>query len=240
MTEENIRLSKLLSSWGFASRRKVEELISEGRIVVDGILVEEQGLKVDPANVKIEVDGNEISSDKAGLQIFAFHKPPNVLSSLKDDFGRKTLSDFIKHLPRVFPIGRLDYDTTGLILLTNQGELANKLLHPRYKVEKEYFATVSGKPLTKEEMIRFSQGIELEDGLTAPCTIKFVKENSYQVVLREGRKRQVKRMFQFFYLRVESLVRTSFGPIHLGNLPEGKLRSLTDKEIRNLTNSISV
>ncbi|MBF0408212.1 MAG: rRNA pseudouridine synthase [Candidatus Riflebacteria bacterium] len=237
MTEsvtQPIRIQKLLSDWGVASRRTVEALIDERRIKVNGETVTQQGLKVCPDTVKIEIDGHEVKDNCSGMKIFAFNKPANVLSSLKDDFERKTIKDFLKDLPRVFPVGRLDYDTTGLLLLTNDGELANRLLHPRFKVEKEYLAVIAGGDLSKEQLDMFSAGVPLEDGLTSPCQITPLGDSTYSVILREGRKRQVKRMFQYFERRVTSLKRSRFGSILLGDLPEGSMRTLSQDEISSL------
>jgi len=226
-----VRLNKLLASWGLASRRAIEAMIAAGRIAVDGEVVADLGRVVDPEAVRIEVDGRPVGPppSREGL-VIAFHKPAGVQSTLHDPFGRPTLKDHLPRDRRLFPIGRLDADSTGLLLATDIGELANRLLHPRYKVEKEYEVTIDGPPLSAPDQARFAAGILLDDGSTAPCRLEPIGRNGWRVVLREGRKRQIKRMFAFFDRQVLTLHRVRFGPIRLGTLRPGETRPLTPAE----------
>ena len=233
---EPVRLQKLLAHWGLASRRTVENHIAAGRLKVDGEVVRDLGRKVDPEKVTIEFDGKVVQAPETAPQpvVLALYKPAGVVSTLSDPQGRPTVRDLLPADRRLYPIGRLDLDSTGLLLVTDFGELSNRLLHPRYKVEKEYLVTVSGPPLTPAESRRFTSGLALEDGLTAPCRLEPLGPGRYRVVLREGRKRQVKRMFEALDRRVLALHRDRFGPIRLGNLAVGRTRPLTSGELERL------
>ncbi|MBP7633381.1 rRNA pseudouridine synthase [Candidatus Ozemobacteraceae bacterium] len=235
---EPVRLTKLLASWGIASRRAVEEWIEAGRIRLNGRVVDQQGTKADPDVDTIEVDGRRVTPPAADRRCYlALHKPLGYVSTMSDEHGRKALPDLLpKQTPRLFPIGRLDLDSTGLLLMTDDGELANRLLHPRYKVEKGYRVEIRGTPLSAEEQRRFISGLELDDGLTAPCRLKQLDKRPgvYLVALREGRKRQIRRMFAALGREVTSLHRISFGPITLGTLEPGATRPLTDAETKAL------
>ncbi|HNW34769.1 MAG TPA: pseudouridine synthase [Candidatus Ozemobacteraceae bacterium] len=233
---EPVRLTKLLASWGLASRRAIEEWIEAGRIRINGCTVTGQGVKADPDADVIEVDGRAVAAPVSkDHQYLAIHKPLGYVSTMSDEHGRQALPDLLpKGLPRLFPIGRLDLDSSGLLLMTDDGELANRLLHPRYKVEKEYRATVSGTPLSTDERRRFESGLELDDGLTAPCLLKSLGSDSYLVTLREGRKRQIRRMFSALDRKVTALHRIRFGPIALGALTPGAIRTLSPAEIKAL------
>ncbi len=228
-----VRLQKLLAGWGIASRRTIEEWMREGRITVNGHIADQPGLSVDPDTVQVAIDGSPISPPQTAEQKFVIlmlHKPAGVLTTLEDPHGRPTVAGLIPTKPRLYPIGRLDYDSTGLLLLTNDGELTNRLLHPRRKVEKEYRVTIVGAPLSASELKQFAHGVSLDDGLTAPCRIKAIRPGEYLICLREGRKRQIKRMFEVFGRRVKTLHRERFGPLVLGDLPEGQSRLITDEE----------
>jgi len=233
---EPVRLTKLLASWGLASRRAIEEWIESGRIRLNGRTVTEQGVKADPGIDVIEVDGRAVAAPvSTDRQYLAIHKPLGYVSTMSDEHGRQALPDLLpKGLPRLFPIGRLDLDSSGLLLMTDDGELANRLLHPRYKVEKEYRVTMNGTPLSTDERRRFEAGLELDDGLTAPCLLKSLGSGSYLVTLREGRKRQIRRMFSALDRDVTALHRIRFGPIALGALAPGALRTLSAAEIKTL------
>lgn len=228
-----VRIQKLLASWGIASRRSIEKFIQEGRIAVDGDVINEQGFIIDENNIpKITLDGKLLKapSDK-NYTVLAFHKPKLVITSLKDEHGRRSIADFLPKDKRLYPIGRLDYDSTGLLLVTDYGELTNRLLHPSFKVAKEYIVRISGEPLGEADLKSFAKGIELDDGMTAPAIIKALSaDKCYSVIIKEGRKRQVRRMFEFFGRKVIRLHRITFGPIRLGNLEAGKLRQLTKEE----------
>lgn len=232
-----VRLTKLLASWGIASRRAVEEWIDAGRIRLNGRVVDQQGTKADPNVDTIEVDGRRVTAPSAERRCYlALHKPLGYVSTMSDEHGRKALPDLLpKGLPRLFPIGRLDLDSTGLLLMTDDGELANRLLHPRYKVEKGYRVEIRGTPLSADEQRRFASGLDLDDGLTAPCRLQPSKQPGvYLVALREGRKRQIRRMFAALGREVTALHRISFGPITLGTLEPGATRPLTEAETKAL------
>ena len=235
-----VRIQKLLAGWGVASRRSVENFIKEGRIAVNGCVLTEQGFLIDEDNLPIiTLDGKKIEpQQKTEYTILLFNKPKLVITTLKDEQGRRSIADYLPKEKRLYPIGRLDYDSTGLLLITDYGELTNRLLHPSYKVAKEYIVKISGEKLSDFELKQFSKGIELEDGLTAPCSIKPLKTfDTYSVIIKEGRKRQVRRMFEFFNRKVINLHRISFGPIKLGDLQTGKLREITAEEKKALLKS---
>ncbi len=228
-----VRIQKLLASWGIASRRNIEKFIEEGRISVNGEKLIEKGLLIDESNPpSILLDGKKLTAPQnTEYTILLFNKPKLVITSLKDEQGRKTIADYLPKDKRLYPVGRLDYDSTGLLLITDYGELTNRLLHPSYKVAKEYIVKIQGEPLLKTELKQFSEGIMLEDGKTAPCSIKALKSfNTYSVIIKEGRKRQVKRMFEFFKRKVTNLNRVAFGPIKIGDLQSGKYREATKEE----------
>ncbi|MBF0498779.1 MAG: rRNA pseudouridine synthase [Candidatus Riflebacteria bacterium] len=235
---EQIRLQKLLASWGLASRRTIELWISQGRVKVDGKIVD-LGQKIDPDVALIEIDGTAIAPPdyiiEEGRLVVALNKPIGVVSTLADTHDRPTVSEFLfPKERRLFPIGRLDLDATGLLLATDHGELSNRLLHPRYKVEKEYEIEISGGFLSESERQHFAGGLILDDGPTAPCRIEVIGASKYRVVLREGRKRQIKRMFEALYRRVTRLHRVRFGPIRLGGMASGECRILTPQELNAL------
>ncbi|MBU1105915.1 MAG: rRNA pseudouridine synthase [Candidatus Riflebacteria bacterium] len=230
---ETVRIQKLLAGWGVASRRAIEKMIEEGRIEVDGQELMTQGQLVDPDHPpEIKVDGRVVSKPaQQGFSIYIFYKPMAVVTTLKDESGRKTICDFLPPGKRLYPIGRLDRDSTGLLLITDHGELTNRLLHPSYKVEKEYIVSLCESPLTRSECDQFSSGVELDDGKTAPCEIRQQQDPlTYSVTIREGKKRQIRRMFLSFRREVKSLHRIRFGPLHLGDLRPGEIRLLDAKE----------
>lgn len=232
-----VRIQKLLATWGIASRRSIERYIEEGRIAVDGKKLTEQGFIIDEEKLPvITLNGKKLKPPtNTEYTILAFHKPKLVITSLDDEQGRRCIADFLPKSKRLYPVGRLDYDSTGLLLITDYGELTNRLLHPSYKVAKEYIVRIDGNRLKAAELEQFAAGIELEDGMTSPCKItELGAPNCYSVIIKEGRKRQVKRMFEFFERKVIRLHRVSFGPIKLGDLQSGKLRPLTDEERKEL------
>ncbi len=232
-----IRLQKVIADSGLASRRKAEEMIRTGRVTVNGQVVIELGTKVDPVQDHVKVDGRHIKP--VPPQVFLLlNKPPGVLSSLHDPEGRTTIKDLIKNIRmRLFPVGRLDYDSEGLVLLTNHGELAQSLLHPRYHVPKTYLIKVKGI-LTDEEVALLEQGVKLRDGKTGPATVKKIRKaaaNSWlEVTIHEGRKHQVKRMLEAVGHTVIRLTRVRFGPLALGRLRSGGFRYATDREANAL------
>ena len=234
-----VRLQKAIAAAGVASRRKAEELIRQGRVTINGRVATEMGLKVDPARDHVKVDGRHLkpAAPKAYVML---NKPGGVLTTLEGPGveGRVTVQQFLRGVkPRVVPVGRLDYDTEGLLLLTNDGALAQRLLHPRYHVPKTYLVKVSGV-LDDAQIRTLESGVRLEDGLTRPAQVRKVRkteENSWiELTISEGRTHQVKRMLQAVGHPVLKLKRLRFGPLKLGNLPIGEYRFLTDPEIHRL------
>jgi 23S rRNA pseudouridine2605 synthase len=222
---------------GVASRRKCEELIAEGRVRVNGITVTEAGIKIDPYNDRVEVDGETISPSEKRVYVM-LNKPEGYVSTARDQFGRPTVLDLVKEIKeRVYPVGRLDYDSGGLLLLTNDGELTYGLTHPRHGVAKTYIATVAGRP-TSREIDRIKRGVALDGRITSPADIELVKRTNkdsvYRVIIREGRNRQVRRMFEKIGYTVISLKRIAIGSLELGPLPSGKWRFLKESEVRGL------
>ena len=230
------RLQRALARAGVASRRASEELIRDGRVTVNGRLAT-LGDKVDPTVDRVEVDGARVPLDP-GLRYYALHKPAGVVSTVRDPRGRPDLSGFLPPEELgVIAVGRLDRATEGLLLLTNDGELANRLMHPRFGVEKEYLAEVEGTP-TQRHVGRLLRGLELEDGparaLSATIPGRAAGRGAVRVVMGEGRKREVRRMLAAVGLPVRRLVRLRVGPIRLGRLPPGEVRELEPDEVREL------
>ena len=237
----DIRLQKLIAGTGLASRRKAEALIAAGRVMVNGSVVTELGTKVDPARDHVKVDGKHISAAQPFVYLM-LNKPRNVMSTLDDPGGRTTVKDYLRGISvRVFPVGRLDFDSEGLMLLTNNGELAQALLHPRYHVPKTYLIKVKGV-LSDEEIRRLETGVRLEDGMTSPAHVKKVRKadaNSWlEITIREGRKHQVKRMLESVGHLVIKLMRIRMGPLSLGHLESGEFRFLTDREANALRQAV--
>ena len=236
------RLQKVLAQAGVASRRRSEELIRSGRVKVNGQRVTELGTKVNPRQDRIEVDDRPVVLERK--RTFLFYKPEQVITSMHDPQGRKVVADYFRHIPeRVFPVGRLDYDTEGLLIMTNDGELTHRLLHPRYKVNKVYIATVEGKPGPKA-LKQLEKGVKLEDGWTAPAKVRFLSHSSQdntsrvELTIHEGRKRQVRRMLKAVGHRVIHLIRVRFGFLTLEGLSKGEFRELTDEENQRLKKEI--
>jgi 23S rRNA pseudouridine2605 synthase len=238
-----VRLQKVLAEAGAGSRRHCEELIGAGRVQVDGQTVRRFGARVDPEHQVIKVDGKRIPA-KPGLVYLAFNKPPGVLTAMSDDRGRKTVSDYLgDRTERLFHVGRLDYDTEGLMLLTNDGELAHRLAHPSFEVAKTYLAEVTG-PVPKDLGRRLQTGIELDDGVAAADRFRVVDRSGnralVEITLHEGRKHIVRRMLAAAGHPVTRLVRTDVGPIRLGNLKPGASRDLTTREIGELYSAVGL
>ncbi|MFI7114411.1 pseudouridine synthase [Nonomuraea sp. NPDC050227] len=232
-----VRLQKVLAQAGVASRRACEEMIGDGRVTVNGQVVRRFGAKVDPAAQVIHVDGKRIPT-APDLVYYALNKPIGVVSTMDDPQGRPCLADYVEELaPRLFHVGRLDTETEGLLLLTNDGELANRLTHPSYGVQKKYWAKVPG-PIPRDLGRRLKQGIELEDGIAKADSFAIVQEHGQQalveVVLHEGRKHVVRRMLEEAGHRVIDLARIEFGPVKLGRTKAGTVRALSLKEVGEL------
>ena len=234
---EELRLQKYLAQCGVSSRRGAEQIIQEGRVTVNGTVVTEMGIKVKKGD-KVTVDGQVVKQEKIKYYIL-LNKPAGVLSSVKDDRGRECVVDLIEGIDaRLYPVGRLDYDTTGLLLLTNDGDFMQRVTHPSFEIWKTYQAVVKGVP-TETDVKRFAEGIMLDDGKTLPAVLDVVgyKGNNaiVEVSIREGRNRQVRRMLERIGHPVNSLKRISFGSLELGDLKPGKWRHVQPEEIARLT-----
>lgn len=234
--DDRVRLQKFLASAGLASRRRCEELIAEGRVKVNGAVVTRLGTRVDPSADVIEVDGKRLLPAPEKFYVM-LNKPKGYVTTARDELGRRTVLDLVSGLKsRLFPVGRLDMETEGLLILTNDGEFANLLMHPRHEVWKTYVAVVRGH-ISKEAVNALCRGIVLEDGPTAPAKVRLLKSDDRSVVelsIREGRKRQVRRMFAALGYGIEDLKRISYGPIRLGDLPKGRWRLLSKAEVEKL------
>lgn len=236
--EDMIRLQKYLARAGVASRRASEALIEQGRVKVNGQVVTELGRKVHPVHDEVRLDDAVVAPEVRAVTLM-LHKPAGYLTSMKDDRGRKCVSELVPcdEYRGLFPIGRLDLDTTGLLLFSTDGELGNALLHPSRHVDKTYHAWVKGRP-EKRALDRLRKGVRLEDGMTAPAQVKVIDEHQRETLLRivihEGRKRQVKRMCEAVGHPVVSLHRERFGPLALGDLSQGLYRLLSDAEVAAL------
>lgn len=238
-----IRLQKVLAAAGLGSRRACEALIDAGRVEVDGRRVREQGLRVDPRTAVIRVDGERVPT-APGMLVMAFNKPRGVVTTMDDEQGRPCVGDYVRgRKERLFHVGRLDADTEGLLILTNDGELANRLGHPSHGVDKTYLATVRGKVLPPA-LRELRSGIELEDGQARFTSARVVQQLAdramVEVVLHEGRNRIVRRMMEAVGHPVIDLVRTRIGPIHLGQQRPGVLREISGPELRSLYTAVGL
>lgn len=231
------RLQKVIAHAGIASRRKAEQLILEGKVKVNGEVVKELGTKITD-NDRVEVEGVQI--EKEAPVYYLFYKPRGVISAVTDDKGRKTVTDFFPHSEeRIYPVGRLDYETTGLLLVTNDGEFANILTHPKYEIEKTYVAKIKGIPV-REALKKLERGVQLEDGKTAPARVKMTTVDRkkgtsiIEIGIHEGRNRQVRRMFEAIGHEVLKLKRERFAFLDLHGLNTGDARELTPHEVKQL------
>nr|WP_035922877.1 pseudouridine synthase [Frankia sp. QA3] len=239
-----MRLQKVLAAAGVGSRRHSEELIAAGRVSVDGAVVREQGRRVDPETAIIEVDGERIVT-RTGLVHLALNKPRGVLSAMSDDRGRPTIADLLTEFGGggLFHVGRLDGDSEGLLLVTNDGELAHRLTHPSFEVPKTYLVEVSG-PFRREVPRTLRAGVELDDGPARADSVQIVDQANgrvmLEIVVHEGRKRIVRRMMETVGYPVHRLVRTRLGAVHLGTLRSGRARHLTRGEIGALYRNVGL
>ena len=235
MTQEGERLQKVLAAAGIGSRRAVEELIDQGRIAVNGRRAR-LGQRVDPTKDQVEVDGSRVPL-QAELVHYLLNKPPGVVSTASDPEGRETVTDLVPGGERVWPVGRLDADSEGAVLLTNDGDLTYRLTHPSFEVPKTYLAEVEGAPGARA-LKALERGVELDDGPTAPAEARLVSRGRahslVEVTLTEGRNRQVRRMLEGVGHPVRRLVRTGIGPLMLGRLKPGTVRRLKPDEVRAL------
>ncbi len=229
--EDGIRLQKVLAQAGIGSRRVCEDLIERGRVRVNGeraVL----GRRVHPETDVVEIDGAQIGV-RAGLVHYLLNKPAGVITTASDTHGRPTVVELVPAAPRVFPVGRLDGETEGLLLLTNDGDLAHRLTHPSYGVDKEYLVEVAGDP-HRGVVRRLREGVELDDGVTAPAKVAVLGDHLLRITIHEGRNRQVRRMCEAVGTPVVRLVRTRIGPLSDRTLKPGEWRALTQDEVRSL------
>lgn len=235
-----IRLQKYLAECGVASRRKAEELIAMGRVALNGEIVTAPGIKVSPEDI-VMVDGKRVFPENEKVYII-LNKPKGYVTTVKDQFSRKSVIDLVDTKYRVYPVGRLDYDTSGLIILTNDGDFAYKLTHPSHEVEKVYIAEVKGI-LGMDGIKRFSRGILIDGYVTAPSKIKLLEKRNgtcvVEIRIHEGRNRQIRKMCEAIGHRVLSLMRVSIGGLELNGLEEGKWRMLNKSEIKMLIDKAS-
>jgi 23S rRNA pseudouridine2605 synthase len=235
--EQGVRLQKVLAAAGVGSRRACEELIGKGRVSVDGATVREQGMRVDPETAVVRVDDMRINTGTSRTYL-ALNKPRGMVTAMTDPEGRPTVGDLVEQrTDRVFHVGRLDADTEGLLLLTNDGELSHRLTHPSYEVPKTYLAEVLG-PIARDVGRQLKAGVELEDGLARVDEFRLVNSSAnrvlIEIVLHEGRKHIVRRLLDEVGHPVQRLVRTSIGPIHLGSQRPGKIRAVAGAELSAL------
>ena len=227
-----MRLAKYLASAGIASRRAAEELVRAGRVTVDGETVTDPARDVEGART-VAVDGRAVTLEQARV-VFAVNKPAGVVSTARDPQKRPTVVSLVPSGRRLYPVGRLDIDTTGLILLTDDGELAHRLTHPRFEVEKTYRALVANAPVREPTLRALRSGVELEDGRTAPAGVRLIRPDTIELTIHEGRKRQVRRMCEAVGHPVRRLERVAFGPLELGDLKAGTYRRLSAGEVARL------
>ena len=228
--QEPVRLNKYLSDAGFCSRREADRMVEQGRIMVDGVRAV-QGMRVLPSQ-RIVVDGRVVGYEK-GKIILAVNKPAGVVCTTTDRFKEQNIVDFIHYPKRIYPVGRLDKNSEGLILMTNQGEIVNKILKASNYHEKEYVVTVN-KPVTPEFLAAMQKGVPILDTVTRPCKIKKEGKRTFRIILTQGLNRQIRRMCEYLGYRVEKLSRVRIMNICLGELPVGAYRVLTEEEIREL------
>jgi 23S rRNA pseudouridine2605 synthase len=230
-----MRLAKYLAGAGVASRRAAEEIVRAGRVTIDGEPVTDPARDVTELAI-VEVDGQALSQPQERV-VFALNKPGGVVSTARDPQGRRTVVSLVAHPARLYPVGRLDAETTGLILLTNDGALAHRLTHPSFEVEKTYRATVANPPVRDAALRALRRGVQLGDGLTAPARVRRLAPDLLELVIHEGRKRQVRRMCEAIGHPVKHLERVAFGPLELGRLRRGSYRRLKPEEIVALANA---
>jgi 23S rRNA pseudouridine2605 synthase len=232
-----MRLAKFLARAGVASRRAAEVIVRSGRVTVDGIPVEDPARDVTPEQA-VAVDGRPVR-EEAARAVYALHKPLGVVSTASDPQRRPTVVSLVASELRLYPVGRLDIDTTGLILLTNDGGLAYRLTHPSFEVPRTYRAVLARPPVRDSALRSLRAGVELEDGPTAPARVRRVSADTIELTIHEGRKRQVKRMCEHVGHPVRALQRVRFGPLELGSLGPGEYRRLSDGEIERLTEALA-
>lgn len=229
------RLQKYLATCGIASRRKAEELIKDGKVIVNGKVITEMGFKVSKNDV-VKVDGNRIKKESK-LVYIVLNKPKGYITTVKDQFDRPTVLDLVNVDERVYPVGRLDYDTSGMIILTNDGDLTNLLTHPKHHVKKTYIANIKGTP-SQESIEKFRNGLKIEDYTTSKADFEIVRTNesttTVKIVISEGKNRQIRKMCDSIGHRVTKLKRIKIGSLELGLVKEGEWTYLTEEEVKLL------
>jgi 23S rRNA pseudouridine2605 synthase len=235
MEESTIRINKYLANLGICARREVKGLLKGQMVTVNGVRVKEPGTRIDPQKDDIRLNGDRIKPPK--MVYYLLNKPKGVVSTTADEFGRKNVTAYVPGEQRVYPVGRLDKDTTGLILLTNNGALTNLLTHPRYHVNKVYRLTIGGL-VDQPQLNALRKGVLLEDGITAPAKVTVLKQTHQmaylEITLHEGRNRQIRRMCEIVGIKLLELDRIKFGPLEKGSLKPGKWRVLTPQEVQSL------
>jgi len=233
-----MRLAKFLATAGVASRRASEEIVRAGRVTIGGATITDPAHDVGPGD-SVAVDGRPVLAGQERV-VYALNKPAGVVSTARDPQGRPTVVSMVPQTERLYPVGRLDIDTTGLILLTNEGELAHRLTHPSFEVAKTYRAVVGGAPVREHALHALRGGVELDDGRTAPARAHRISADTIEITIHEGRKRQVKRMCDAVGHPIKRLERVAFGPLALGDLPRGRWRKLSDAEVEALMTASAV
>lgn len=233
------RLQRVLSASGLASRRRAEELIREGRVRVDGQVITEMGVKVDPTRQKVELDGKIIPQQR--MRYLLLNKPSGYITTTSDERDRRTVMDLVDVRERVVPVGRLDRPTEGLLLLTNDGDVAHRVMHPSFNIEKEYEALLDGHP-PRQVFDTLARGVSIEGETAKPTMLRAIRNTDdgtvVRIALHEGRNRIVRRMFESVDYPVLKLLRVRIGPLHLGNIPRGQWRDLTDGELGQLREAL--
>ncbi|MBQ1477491.1 MAG: rRNA pseudouridine synthase [Erysipelotrichaceae bacterium] len=231
------RLQKVIAERGYCSRRKAEELIQEGRVALNGVIVRELGVKAEKDD-EILIDGKPLEKEKKKVY-YLLNKPKGVISSVKDDRGRKTVIDLLDVKERVYPLGRLDFDSSGLLILSNDGELMQKMIHPSFEITKVYEVTID-KLISDDEIRKLEAGVRIDDYVSAPCTIKLIRKNEnkkisfLEVSIHEGKNREIRKMFETVRAKVTRLHRIEEAGITLGKLRSGEYRELRVKEVADL------
>lgn len=239
-SDNTVRLNKYLANLGICARRDVKQFLKTKNVTINGERVRESGTRFNPTVDEVLINGNKIKQPKPVY--FLLNKPTGIISTTSDEYGRKNVTSLVPKVGKIYPVGRLDKDTTGLILLTNDGELTNLLTHPSFHVDKMYQLTIKGF-VSKEQLKALRAGVLLDDGITAPAEVKVIKSDRMQtileMVLHEGRNRQIRRMCETVGAELVALDRIKFGPISKGNLKVGSFRELTHAEIQSLKNALT-
>lgn len=241
MDNYTIRLNKHLANLGICSRRDVKLFLKQHRVTVNGERAKEPGIRIDPLKDDIRLDGEKIKPPI--LVYYLLNKPKGIISTTSDEYGRKNVTALIPTKERIYPVGRLDKDTTGLLLLTNDGTLTNLLTHPKYHVDKVYRLEINGT-VNQAQMRALRNGVLLDDGITAPAQVTVLKTNNtasfLEMTIHEGRNRQIRRMCETVGIDLTALQRVSFGPLRVAGLAEGKYRRLSEKELSELKKAAKI